>query len=111
MTAASALGLGLMLTRSRAQDEARVIKVTAKKFDYTPSHIELKQGEPVILEFTSQDVTMGFNLPDFHLRTDILPGKVTRLSFTPDKVGKFDFYCDVFCGDGHEEMEGEIVVS
>jgi cytochrome c oxidase subunit 2 len=29
----------------------------------------------------------------------------------PDKVGRFVFACDNFCGDGHEDMEGVIVVS
>jgi len=29
----------------------------------------------------------------------------------PDKLGAFDFNCDVFCGSGHEEMAGRIVVS
>ena len=29
----------------------------------------------------------------------------------PDKTGKFTFSCDVFCGDGHEEMTGTIVVT
>jgi cytochrome c oxidase subunit 2 len=28
----------------------------------------------------------------------------------PDKAGTFAFHCDVFCGDGHEGMTGEIVV-
>ena len=39
------------------------------------------------------------------------PGKVTRLAFTPRKSGTFDFYCDVFCGDGHDEMDGHFIVT
>ena len=108
---ASAAGLGLMAALTSAQSNERVIKIVAKKFDYTPANIDLVKGEPVTLELTSLDVTMGFNLPDFHLRTDIIPGKVSTLRFTPDKVGKFDFYCDVFCGDGHEDMDGVITVT
>jgi hypothetical protein len=33
-----------------------------------------------------------------------------RFSFTPDKEGTFPFHCDVFCGDGHEDMTGMLVV-
>jgi cytochrome c oxidase subunit 2 len=94
-----------------AQDDAKVIKMVARKFEYEPAVIQLVKGEPVMFELSSQDVTMGFNLPDFHLRSDMLPGKTTTLAFTPDKAGTFSFYCDVFCGSGHEEMEGSIVVS
>jgi len=29
----------------------------------------------------------------------------------PEKAGRFTFLCDNFCGDGHEDMNGVIVVS
>jgi cytochrome c oxidase subunit 2 len=53
---------------------------------------------------------MGFSLPDFQTRADIVPGKVTRLRFTPDKAGSFTFLCDIFCGSGHETMNGTLNV-
>jgi cytochrome c oxidase subunit 2 len=28
----------------------------------------------------------------------------------PQKAGRFEFHCDVFCGSGHEEMSGILVV-
>lgn len=87
-----------------------VIKVEAKRFDYTPNVIKLKKGVPVVLELTTKDVVMGFSAPDFAVRADILPEKVARVRFVPDKAGTFTFLCDIFCGTGHEEMEGTIVV-
>lgn len=93
------------------KSETKVISVTAKKFEYSTNEIHLKKDEPVILEFVSQDVVMGFNLPDFKLRIDIIPNIKTRLPFTPDKTGSFTFYCDIFCGSGHEEMNGVVIVS
>lgn len=94
-----------------AQPKPRVIKVSARRFTYSPSVIEVKRGEPVTLELTTEDVFMGFNLPDFNVRADIVPGKTNALSFTPDKTGSFIFLCDVFCGDGHESMSGKLVVT
>jgi cytochrome c oxidase subunit 2 len=87
-----------------------VIKVEAKRFDYTPNVITLKKGVPVVLELTTKDVVMGFSAPDFAIRTDILPEKVARIRIVPDKTGTFTFVCDIFCGTGHEEMEGTLVV-
>ena len=101
--AAGAFGL-------RAFAEDKVIRITAKKFEFVPNDIELKKGELVVLEFTSGDVVMGFSLPDFKLRTDIVPGAFTRLQLTPDRVGTFEFVCDHFCGDFHEDMSGKIRV-
>jgi cytochrome c oxidase subunit 2 len=94
-----------------SQTPERTIRITARKFEFEPRKIVLKQGEPVLLEFISQDVIMGFNLNAFGLRTDILPGKIRSLRLTPDKTGEFVFYCDVFCGNGHEEMDGMLTVT
>lgn len=107
------LGLGCgasFVAAEAAAPRAKVIKITAKRFDYSPAHLTLKKGEPVILELRSRDVLMGFNVPDFSLRADMLPDKVTRVRFVPDKTGKFVFLCDVFCGSGHEQMQGTLTV-
>jgi len=106
------LAIGSLVTYVAAQAAPRtkVIKISAKRFDYTPGNLTLKKGEPVVFELTSRDVLMGFNLPDFNLRADMVPGKVIRVSFVPDKTGTFTFLCDVFCGSKHEEMNGKITV-
>ena len=88
-----------------------VIKLTAKKFEFSPAEITVKKGEPVLLEIRSEDVKHGFSLPDFRVRTEIKPGSVTQLRFTPDKTGRFTFACDVFCGIGHEDMSGTLIVT
>jgi cytochrome c oxidase subunit 2 len=107
----AACGLAAATRLVLAQTPERVIKIVAKKFDFTPGVIHLKKNVPVTLEFTTLDVVMGFSLPDFAIRTDILPGATARLRFTPDKVGEFPFHCDVFCGSGHESMTGSVIVS
>jgi cytochrome c oxidase subunit 2 len=96
--------------RALGQAEENIVRIRVRKFEYLPSEVTLKVGVPVVFELTSEDVNMGFNLPDFKLRTDVIPGKVARVPFTPDKVGVFDFYCDIFCGDGHEDMSGKMRV-
>jgi cytochrome c oxidase subunit 2 len=53
---------------------------------------------------------MGFSMPDFDVRADIIPGQVSKLRLVPDKVGTFTFLCDIFCGSGHETMNGTITV-
>jgi len=109
---ASAILSGLLIHgRADAVPAERVIHITAKKFDFSPDSITLKKGEPVVLEISSADREHGFNLRAFGVRTNVSPEKVSRIRFTPDKTGKFTFSCDVFCGDGHEEMTGTIVVT
>jgi len=108
----SALLSGLVVyIRANAVPAERVIRITAKKFEFSPDSITLKKGEPVVFEISSGDSKHGFSLHAFGVRSDVLPGKVSRIRFTPDKTGKFTFSCDVFCGDGHEEMTGTVIVT
>lgn len=94
-----------------SDDGAKIIKVSAKRFEYSPQQITLKKGAPVVFQLTSEDRTHGFNIPSMNLRADIVPGKITELKLTPQKAGEFDFFCDIFCGSGHEGMNGKITVT
>ncbi len=94
-----------------AEDSGQVIKITAKKFEYNPNRITLKKGVPVTLEFTSLDRLHGFNCPDLAIRGDIRPGQILKIKVTPQKTGTFPFHCDNFCGEGHENMTGEFIVT
>ena len=55
---------------------------------------------------------IAFQISDdlLNLEANIQPGKPARVAFTPQKPGRYDFHCDVFCGSGHEGMEGTLVV-
>jgi cytochrome c oxidase subunit 2 len=86
------------------------INIVAQRFHYTPDEITLKRGKPVVLAIRSLDFVHGFKVPELGLRVDLPPGRVTEVRLTPQKTGKFDFLCDNFCGSGHEEMSGRIVV-
>lgn len=93
-----------------AAESERVIEVVAKRFSFTPAEIELERGEPVTLAISSLDFAHGFNVPDFGVRADLMPGRVTRIALRPMQAGRFDFLCDNFCGDGHETMHGVLIV-
>src|ERR1700760_1947537 len=108
---AAVVALSAAGTSVLAVAKPRVVKVSAKRFVFTPAEIKLRKGEPVVFELTTQDIFMGMNIPDFGVRSDIVPGKTMKLAFTPDKAGTFTFLCDVFCGDGHEGMNGTLVVT
>lgn len=97
------------LAGSATQTE-RIVKISTKRFEFSPRVITLKMGEPVTFEFSALDITMGFKMPDFDVRADVIPGKTTRLRFLPTKSGTFVFLCDIFCGEGHENMTGKLVV-
>jgi cytochrome c oxidase subunit 2 len=94
----------------QAQPKPRIIRISARKFTYEPAELTLKLNEPVIFQLTTLDVVMGFSVPDFATRATIIPGQMTEVRMTPTKIGEFTFLCDVFCGSGHENMEGTLRV-
>lgn len=96
--------------RLLAAETGREVSVAASRFEFTPDTVKAKLGVPLTFVLTSLDRIHGFKMADFGIRTDIVPDQETRVTITPARPGTFTFYCDVFCGDGHEEMAGTLVV-
>ena len=107
---ATMAGWHRLVTAAVPDGAEQVVHMTAKRFEYNPSQITLKKGVPVILEITALDRDHGFKIPALGIRADLKSGEVTRVRIVPDRTGTFEFRCDVFCGSGHEDMAGEIVV-
>jgi len=95
---------------ARAQDEPRVIVITAKRFEFSPNLITLARGETVKLQIKSEDVTHGLFVRPLGIDTEIVPGRVTELTVTPATAGTYRAICDHFCGAGHGGMKMTIIV-
>ena len=91
-------------------ESEQVVAVVARRFQFEPATIRVRAGRPVLLRLTAPEVPMGFSLPDLQVRTDIVPGREAQLRFTPARPGSYGFLCDVFCGVGHENMDGTLEV-
>jgi len=104
-------GATAMTRRSIASGAPHIVKITAQRFRFTPDEIALKRGQPAVLEITSLDFVHGFNVPDLGIRTNLIPGRVNSVAIRALAPGRYPFLCDNFCGAGHEEMNGSIVVS
>ncbi len=87
------------------------IEISVKRFSFTPDHITVKKGQPVILVLQSHDVTHGLTIKEFGIRTDIPKGKDTRVTFTPEVTGTFQGRCSHFCGSGHGSMNFTVTVT
>jgi cytochrome c oxidase subunit II len=117
--AACGIGLGALTPNGkvvRAQESAnaavepKVIEITAKKYDFSPSQITLKKGESVILRLTSTDRVHGFMSRPLKIDTDISPNKATDVAVTPAAAGDFTVICDHYCGTGHGNMKMKVSV-
>jgi cytochrome c oxidase subunit II len=71
-------------------------------------HIPL--GQPIRLQMVSEDVIHSFYVPEFRVKTDVLPGRYTSMWFEATKTGVYHLFCAEYCGTGHAAMEGSVYV-
>jgi cytochrome c oxidase subunit 2 len=90
---------------SSAEESARRIEITARRFTFDPTEITLKKGQPIDLVVKSLDVAHGLRFRDLNLEMKVPKSGTAELRFTPEKTGDFVGHCAVFCGAGHGGME------
>ena len=73
-------------------------------FEFSPSVIEVKEGERIRLKINSLDTEHGLSIPELGIETH------DEVEFVADKKGTFDFYCHHYCGEGHSGMKGVLIV-
>ena len=100
-------------------DDALRIYVVAKQWMWqfvypngsaAETELRVPVGQPVEVLITSRDVIHSFYVPAFRLKQDAVPGRVTYLWFTADKPGTYDILCAEYCGTGHSQMRGRVIV-
>ena len=106
----AAAGSAALLRVDARAAPPRVIQVHARRFVFTPNRIPLAPHESVMFELTSEDTLMGFSIPDLGVRADVPPGTVVHLAAQAGDAGNVQFLCDIFCGSGHETMNGMLIV-
>ena len=98
-------------SRTLAQGEPRVIEVVAKKFAFEPARIEVTEGERIRLVVTSADGVHGVGIKKFKVEK-LVPrgGEAVTMDFVASAVGTFPIVCSEYCGKGHDEMKGALIV-
>ena len=73
--------------------------------------LHLPKGKQVLLRMTSSDVIHSFWVPEFRVKQDLVPGRITELRITPIRSGNYKVRCAELCGTSHAYMEKPVVVS
>ena len=104
------IAAALMIPPGVAQSEVHEIKMTAKKYEFSPAEIRVKQGEKVRLLITATDRDHGFEIKPLGIKMDLKKGQETAVEFEATKSGEMEFHCANFCGMGHGKMKGKLIV-
>jgi cytochrome c oxidase subunit II len=108
----------LAMTSVDPGQEPLRVKVTGRKWSWWFDHdggkgskdFHLVLGRPVELTLASTDVIHSLWVPQFRLKQDAVPGRYTKMVFTPTKVGTFPVLCTEYCGTNHSQMLANAVV-
>jgi cytochrome c oxidase subunit II len=109
-----------------SRDDVQVITVTAKKYEFDPSPIRVKQGTKVQLKITATDHAHGISIQEVANGDSngkpglvfssargcvkIEEGQTATVEFVAQTPGTYSFRCCVHCGWHHRGMKGEIIV-
>ncbi len=84
----------------------------AMRFSYVPNVLRIKRGVPYRFRMMSMDVNHGASIhTGFAGHIMRRPAQtMTEMIMTFPEPGEFMIYCTVYCGDGHSQMKGKIIV-
>lgn len=103
----------------RVDPNAIVIKVKAQQFTWTfeypeydivSNELHLPVDQQAVLKMESGDVIHSFWVPEFRIKQDVVPGRVTDYRITPILPGSYKVRCAELCGTSHYSMENPVIV-
>ena len=62
------------------------------------------------LKLRSNDVIHSFWVPEFRIKKDVMPDRVTETCITGTELGTYPIVCTELCGAGHAVMRSQVVV-
>ena len=121
LVTAIAIVCGIVLARNDAQGaNPLAVNVQAQQYAWSFSYpdannatspvLHLPANRSVELYMRSLDVIHSFFVREFRETEDIVPGMVTQLHITPNRIGTYQIECHELCGAGHTLMNSQVVV-
>ena len=91
--------------------EPRIIEITTRRFAFEPSQIEATVGERLQLVVRSADGVHGLEIKKLKIKKEVpRGGEPVTIDFTPTTEGTFPILCSEYCGNGHKDMTGTLIV-
>ena len=103
----------------RVDPSAMIINVTAQQFSWSfeypdygivSKELYLPVNKQVLLKMQSKDVIHSFWVPEFRIKQDVVPGRVTDYRITPIIEGFYRVRCAELCGTSHSYMLANVEV-
>jgi cytochrome c oxidase subunit 2 len=91
--------------------EPRIIEITARRFAFEPSEVNATVGERLQLVVRSADGVHGLEIKKLNIKKEVpRGGEPVTIDFTATTEGRFPIICSEYCGNGHNDMSGMLIV-
>jgi heme/copper-type cytochrome/quinol oxidase subunit 2 len=104
---------GLQTFAVSAQDRdpaVRRIAITARRYTFEPSRIEVDQDDLVQVELRTEDIAHSLTIDAYRIAKRVSPGAPVVFEFRADRAGTFPYYCNLQIEEGCRKMRGELIV-
>jgi len=102
------------IAQEAAAPELKIFEVVARRFAFEPATIEVVEGDRVRLLVRSADGPHGVEIKAFKVKKAVpraKPGDAPiTIEFVATAAGEYPILCSEYCGNGHKEMTGALVV-
>ncbi len=89
--------------------ETLVINMDSGGFYFKPNIIKAKVGQKVTVLVNAVGNMHNFAIDELGINVQTPGGKITEITFTPDKAGSFEFYC-AMAGHRQKGQWGTLIV-
>jgi cytochrome c oxidase subunit II len=100
--------------RQATTAEPKVFEVVARRFSFEPATIEVEEGDTVRLLVRSADGPHGVEIKAFKVKKAVPRAKPgdspVTIEFVASTAGEYPILCSEYCGSGHNDMTGALVV-
>jgi cytochrome c oxidase subunit II len=94
-----------------AAQTTKEVQMTAKKYEFSPSTVEVPAGTKIIFKIKALDREHGFEIENVkNSCVKIKKGETATVEYLAEKPGTVEFRCCSYCGFGHGKMKGKIVI-
>jgi len=76
----------------------------------TANELHLPLNRPVVFAMEGPDVIHSFWVPQLGGKRDVVPGRLNRITLTPEHAGEYWGQCAEFCGASHANMQLRVIV-
>jgi cytochrome c oxidase subunit 2 len=84
--------------------------IIGRAWQFVPAEIRVPVGAEITFISTSVDILHGIHVAGTRVNVMLIPGQISRVTYTFRAAGEYLLICHEFCGLGHHTMGGKVIV-